>query len=146
MSKQMASKKMMNNLAARRWTQNNPERRAELRADWSKRNPDYHKEYYHRNKEQLRETHQCGCGSKYSTSSRTTHFKTKKHVSYLSTMRKYFNALKEEEHILLSPPSVAKQLAQAHKVIQKKWMDGINKMLKASPLFNESNIKTSYKL
>jgi site-specific recombinase XerD len=134
------------NQLSKKWREENPERMAELRAEWYERNFDYHKEYYQRNKERLSEKHSCSCGGRYSTSVRSKHFKSKKHASYLSTMRKYFNALKEEEHILLSPPSVAKQLAQAHQVLQKKWMDGINRMLKASPLLNKSNIKTSYKL
>lgn len=102
----------MNNtlLASKKWRDENPERMAELRAEWYERNPNYHKNYYQRNKERLGEKHHCNCGGHYSTSVRSKHFKSKKHIAYLSTMRKYFNALKDEEHILLSKPNLREQL------------------------------------
>lgn len=113
----MASKMMS---ASRKWIQDNPERMAELRANWLERNPDYHKDYYQRNKARLNEKHQCSCGGRYSTSFRSKHFKSKKHTAYLSTMRKYFNALKEEEHIVLSKPNLREQteLERFNKVLQ----------------------------
>lgn len=101
-------------------------------------------EYYQRVKADQKQPITCACGATHQKRYTSIHIKKKSHN--IGLLRKYFNALKDEEHILLSPPSVAKQLAQAHQVIQKKWMDGINRMLKASPLLNESNIKTSYKL
>lgn len=108
--------------SSKKWIQDNPERMAELRIEWYERNPNYHKNYYQQHKARLSEKHQCSCGGKYATSVRSKHFKSKKHVAYLSTMRKYFNALKEEEHVLLSKPNLREQV---------EW-DRLSKMFQCS--------------
>ena len=44
-------------------------------------NKDYHKQYYQQHKEEWYTYTQCSiCGGKYSRSTRTHHFRTKKHI------------------------------------------------------------------
>ena len=43
-----------------------------------------HKEWYQNNKEKLQQKFKCECGGKYTYTSKTDHFKTKKHQNYIN--------------------------------------------------------------
>ena len=44
-----------------------------------------HKEYYEANKEKINKKIECECGGKYTYQNKLTHFKTKKHMTFISS-------------------------------------------------------------
>lgn len=72
-------------------------------------------EYYQRVKADQKQLVPCACGATHQKRYTAVHKKTKKHTFGL--LRKYFNALKEEEHILLKPISIVTRLVRYKKTI-----------------------------
>lgn len=77
-------------------------------------------EYYQSIKPRLQSKVTCACGATHQKRYTSTHLEKNSHKRGM--LRKYFNALKEEEHIILSKPNLREQT---------EW-DRLNKILEYS--------------